>query len=547
MVTGIEAISMALAVLPLLVNQLDNYAKGLERTRDWRRVRRTFSKYSLDIGTQHTVFLNNLEDLLDGIVDDEDKFRELIKNPQGALWRDSRLQDKLRARLGRSHDVFMGNMVSLHDCLIKLAKRLGVDLSNCFDSAAMPDPQIKMRKMFYRAVYDDFLEDIRKANDTLRTLLEQSPGHKSSKSRPAWSQLLRRFREVRIHAQGLFGAVIRSDHWGCNCKDSHRVHLKLPSVQLMTSDWDSPHHQCRFCVIFSNPGGPSSSAHWTWREVEFEPWKAEAPVATTPTLIQDQTHGSGDRKVRFQESSCVAFTQTLKPMPTVPSLRIVSDICSSLSTSQNTHKRQLLGLLGADPHPCYLMTAIGSHELKIGNRPLRESLQQTSRRDRLRIATGLACGVVQFHGSWLKPNWDISNVQLALGSNATKISPDNLYCTWALTAQPGSTPNDKGKAPALQVRNDILFPLGLALIELSLGQSIDKLRPSNNMPLDELQAKVKEVYDNSGSGYGDVVNNCLFWPPGMASLGFEDARFEERVFNDVVSPLLRELMHFEGY
>lgn len=33
MVTGVEAAGLALAILPLIVNQLDNYAKGVETSR----------------------------------------------------------------------------------------------------------------------------------------------------------------------------------------------------------------------------------------------------------------------------------------------------------------------------------------------------------------------------------------------------------------------------------------------------------------------------------------------------------------------------------
>jgi hypothetical protein len=133
MVTGFETVGVALAMLPLLVNQLDNYARGAEKVRAWRRPRRHLRKYALGIGTQRIIFLNNLEELLDGLIDDEDTIRELIDNPQGGLWQGARLQISLKARLGRSHDVFMENMVSLNDGLIRLSEKLGVDLSNGFN------------------------------------------------------------------------------------------------------------------------------------------------------------------------------------------------------------------------------------------------------------------------------------------------------------------------------------------------------------------------------------------------------------------------------
>jgi hypothetical protein len=203
-------------------------------------------------------------------------------------------------------------------------------------------------------------------------------------------------------------------------------------------------------------------------------------------------------------------------------------------------------LVGAGLRSQYLMTSIEGHELNICGNPLKEHLQRASRRDRLRLATGLACGVVQFHGNWLKRNWDISDVHLGLRKDQANLSLDSLYCTWAVTAQPEATPGGKGKSSAPQIRSEILFPLGLALIQLSLGKPISDFHTPCTATTDDLQARLNEVYNESGCGYGDVVHSCLFCPQGITSLGFEDAKFEEHVLSTVVSPLLRELLLFEG-
>jgi hypothetical protein len=132
MVTGLEAAGVVLALLPLLVNQLENYATGFEKLKLLRRYRRVFSAYALGIGTQPTIFLNNLEKVLEGVVEDEDKIGALINEPQGNLWKDVSLQDRLKAKLGRSHDVFMGNIIALHDLLVTLSDRLGLKISTGF-------------------------------------------------------------------------------------------------------------------------------------------------------------------------------------------------------------------------------------------------------------------------------------------------------------------------------------------------------------------------------------------------------------------------------
>jgi hypothetical protein len=94
---------------------------------------------------------------------------------------------------------------------------------------------------------------------------------------------------------------------------------------------------------------------------------------------------------------------------------------------------------------------------------------------------------------------------------------------------------------------EILYPLGLALIELSLGRPISDFHSPRTVTTDDLQAKLNEVYNESGWGYKDVVNSCLFCPHGIASLGFEDEKFEKHVLSTVISPLLRDLLIFEGH
>ncbi|KAJ5490351.1 hypothetical protein N7453_011176 [Penicillium expansum] len=83
MVTGIEAIGVALAILPLLVNQLDNYVRGIEKIKAFRRYKWRLEDFSSRLSAQYSMMLNTLELCLDGVVDDHDQKSDLIKNPRG--------------------------------------------------------------------------------------------------------------------------------------------------------------------------------------------------------------------------------------------------------------------------------------------------------------------------------------------------------------------------------------------------------------------------------------------------------------------------------
>jgi hypothetical protein len=135
MVTGIEAAGLALAILPLLINQIDAYALGIEKIRLLRRYRRDFKGYSMGLKTQRTILQNTLEQALEGVVDDEDEIHQLINNPQGEVWANAALQSRLRRKLNRNYDVFLQNMTSLSDLLEYLSRKLhiGEDWANVSD------------------------------------------------------------------------------------------------------------------------------------------------------------------------------------------------------------------------------------------------------------------------------------------------------------------------------------------------------------------------------------------------------------------------------
>lgn len=130
MVTGIEAAGLALAILPLFVNQIDAYVRGIEKIKAVRRYRRELQGYSMRLSTQHAILLNTLEQALEGVVDEEDEVGELIRNPQSDAWQDPVLQKRLRQKLDRNYEVFVGNMNGLSESLKQLSGKLGINATD---------------------------------------------------------------------------------------------------------------------------------------------------------------------------------------------------------------------------------------------------------------------------------------------------------------------------------------------------------------------------------------------------------------------------------
>ncbi|CAG8019503.1 unnamed protein product [Penicillium olsonii] len=108
----------------------------------------------------------------------------------------------------------------------------------------------------------------------------------------------------------------------------------------------------------------------------------------------------------------------------------------------------------------------------------------------------------------------------------------------------------RDRAFSALIRNEILFPLGLVLVELSLCQPLELLRSAEDSDQNEATANLKTAarllkYVNLESGleYGDVVEQCLFgsWNAGST---LEDETMQDEIYQRIVAPLAENLNSF---
>lgn len=127
--SGIEVAGIALAILPLLINQLENYVQGIETLGDFRtrRYQRKLDEYSSKLGSQQMSFINTLERSFEGIVEFEDGIDGLEPDKLKALWEKPSVQTVLEQKLGRNYGPFFQNMKQLSKLLEELHQKLGWD------------------------------------------------------------------------------------------------------------------------------------------------------------------------------------------------------------------------------------------------------------------------------------------------------------------------------------------------------------------------------------------------------------------------------------
>ncbi|EXJ94597.1 hypothetical protein A1O1_02993 [Capronia coronata CBS 617.96] len=351
--TGIETAGVVLAILPLV---------GIETLKGFRtkRYRRRLEQYSTQLGTQHVILLNTLDQALEGIVDYEHEVAELIENPRGPLWRDPVFQKKLANKLDRNYDAFIRTMIELSASLEDLGKKNSVLrleilqsfswfsvqrdvdlLTTCrqiyWNDASVVEREIKkLKDVLSQSVYANLLRDIEKANTALRTLFEQSRQlQESRRKHPVSKKPLLKHKAARRHAMNLYNAVVRGKYWKCPCRDSHCVHLRIEPLALDTDeDHEAKPAMSKLRIAFSSKTPTAGNvAAWQWHEVETIPMMTDTRAVTTHSLpsslsITPQTTAAG--KVRF---AIVMPSLNSLPWPKLenlpPSLPI-SDICSTL-------------------------------------------------------------------------------------------------------------------------------------------------------------------------------------------------------------------------
>ncbi|KAK2805520.1 hypothetical protein FQN50_006144 [Emmonsiellopsis sp. PD_5] len=573
---GVEIAGVTLALLPLFLNQLDNYVQGLETLKGFRtrRYRRELHGYLTNLTTQHAILLNTLEQVLEGVVDYEEEIDKLIHDPLGPSWSNGVFQERLRKKLGRDHNTFVNAVTGLSMLVKETCTRLGVNPSGSLEiewnDASVVDREIKkLKDIFSKSIYNTLLDKIESANSALKTLAEQSQHREQFRKKQKGSRkpLLKHITARKL-ANSLYNAIVRGNCWTCSCKNQRCVHLQLTCVDNTDPHSESP----KFRMAFSSkPVAAPTCLSWSWQEIEIE------PIFHRPQLQETKSAPLIDNMVRERK---VKFAVATSPLDTLPWPQVqdatlcspISDMCSALCAVKiESQQRAPIGFVmdGVDTshqHNLYLVKKLAktldtqSLEDLLASSPRLKGPRTThrgfllTRKDRLYLAATLACSVFQFHGSWLKTQWRTRDILFEKSDAGCKISVNRPY----LSSHPlnnasseTNTSESPGAVSAL-IRNEILFPLGLALVELSLCETIAALRTPEDEDRLEAVADLKtasrvldEVRDESGDMYRDVVDKCLNWP-GPRNAQLDDEEFHASVFENIVLPLLKGLGDFEG-
>ena len=175
---------------------------------------------------------------------------------------------------------------------------------------------------------------------------------------------------------------------------------------------------------------------------------------------------------------------------------------------------------------------------------------ELSYRDRLRLAVTFASTALQLCSTpWLNETWGKEDIFFLEGTEEPITK--NSYVLKSFSSS-NSTPQPDGSAvtsgalrPPVSIRNRALFALGVVLIELAFGKSLDDMRDpadleeGGSMLVDWVTAnRLSNIISSNDSGrYADAVSRCVRCEFNHRNPNLDDESFRKVVYHNVVAPL----------
>ncbi|CAJ2499790.1 Uu.00g026430.m01.CDS01, partial [Anthostomella pinea] len=122
--SGFEVVGVVLDGIPLIIAVLEDWKKVAEMGRTWRGYRNELQTLVEELGTEQDLYKTTCEKLLTGIVSQKE-LHDIMTNPKSHLWKQDRVESKLRQTLWYSYDSFNNTVRDMSLVVEEFKSRLG--------------------------------------------------------------------------------------------------------------------------------------------------------------------------------------------------------------------------------------------------------------------------------------------------------------------------------------------------------------------------------------------------------------------------------------
>ncbi|KAK0743627.1 hypothetical protein B0T18DRAFT_415589 [Schizothecium vesticola] len=612
--SGFEIAGVVLGGVPVIVSALKLYIDGANTFQRWRFYTRELKSLIRSLETEQTKLQNVCERLLVNIVP-ETKIEDMINDPFGPLWKEEASAKKINERLWRSAKVFQDNVLDMNDAVEEMKKKLNLDADGKPTWIDSPGVNKEFRRVLFvlrRSDYQELIGRLRTGVSSLESLVTSNVQLEPDRHRRSRGRVCK---VVRGAAMSVYHAVRGTVT--CACPSPHDVGLRLTpqSVPITPDDDDEDvitslkfHIAISVASTFMETEGQQWGTVRLWNQVSLRPLRAEKRISVSqPTTGPSHSVPHPQSFQRPKDRSRVSFasstaastastttestTVTSKITTTAPSVSrldtiemqwtptvsassrlptSISNLCQALKRSQkqgageccghvtdkmSSRKFDVFPLFNIDDEDSGIWSMVSLGTILDGASDGSQHNTLTYL-DRLRLAWTVASSVVQLQSTpWLASLPTHNDIFLIQQRNSTLRKEAFVLKQFSNTAGPIACVANPATGAA---RNPVLVALGVLLIELILGQSIQRLCPgfvvTSPWPsrydlsgLDDdrnLMPILDKVNTLGGSNYHSAVRRCIGHDFGFGDLrrGGEDEMTQQNAaFFDVIGFLERDM------
>ncbi|KAF2638389.1 hypothetical protein P280DRAFT_471497 [Massarina eburnea CBS 473.64] len=528
--SGFEITGVVLGSIPILVEALKSYADGVSMIKGVFTYEETYLEIHSSLVVSATIFQHSCEELLRGLVLPHSQFFALVETHEG--WDNKDLAEKLKKRIGEcDFDTYMkfANRVWKRIVLLGEKLQLRKDLTPVFIINGELDP--KRRKQFFkspitrvrgafeaaklRKVVEDIANDVRRLRDLSKDALqfEEERQERATASTSAY------WLTMRNHALLLFSAL--QSMWPQCCPlHEHVVNLRVTLAETRNLSEDLATTQLCFHLENNNKAKI----------------QRQVTIISSEAFVPKSTFGA--KKARFA-------TPRVVPVPNGHAYcknERIDDLCDSLDKHCST---ECLGYLHIEKWH-YHLHGVQEWPQSTDLLPLRKLLASRTRtgvasRERCNYSIQLASAVMQlFDTSWLKQTWTLDDVYVNRKDKGGQI----YIPTWF---DGRSSTYHASDAMPLFVKNQLVFALGVALLELTYGKEIQYFAKAEDLDKDSKPHNLtmyivadrltKEVQETETPGFARAIAKCIYPASDTYDFDLSNEGYGNRFYIDVLQPL----------
>ncbi|CAG1999665.1 unnamed protein product [Fusarium graminearum] len=572
--SGIEVVGIVLGSFPLVVTALEAYCKFM---RDWGKASSELKSLNRRLSTEKAKLFNVCNILISDVVPQRD-IEPMLESPFGPLWRVPEINKKVRWRLSGDYDRFEDNITEIKGALEAIMRRLRIHISQ--DGQVEWVDKIRMTREFKKLLYRLYRDEYKKDIDTisrgisdLESLTNQSIRLEPSRKKQSRGKLFKILRN-------LSASIYRALRSSILCNDPHDVSLELsPRFNEIGYEFEEEKvlKDIRFKMAISFEIAEASTTTKFWDEVNIKTASSVTTISSQPYLPQIQT--AGVKKVSFGFKQSLSFMSSMKSTthnakPALASLgRPATDIAfiKTYDEEMQTLSKQSINLCtvlrnARQVRPIYYghltdTECVGRHfqvyplgtttnsdgwsivtlsdilEGKRGLNPL------VSLAEKVQLALAIASSVLQLSKTpWLPEALTRKDVHFFRKDET--LSYEHPFILRSFPSRPSQLPNTTATSQRISLINPTLFPLGILLLEIILGQSFEQVRSPDERPIhgdyngvirNSIAAhKLLERVSLISTAYKVVVQRCI---DCTETRGLDEDGFRQDVYNGVVLEL----------